>query len=125
MKISSIILAALLIGCTVQPKPEPTPGKGTIRFWAVVSAIRPLEGNGLIFVHFDPHFTLSLRIVSASQPSVQFEAGHVVEFAIHSPTKLFAEDSQHVIGKQFEFLFSYPTSNRGIGKLEVVTRNKH
>jgi len=69
--------------------------KDEIQLRAKVKAIVPLEDfSGKAFpVDIDPHFALTVRIVSAMPAVADFTPGSVVTFAIHSPTIVFAGDA--------------------------------
>ena len=66
--------------------------KDEIQLRAKLKAIVPLEDfSGKAFpVDIDPHFALTVLIVSAMPAVADFTPGSVVTFAIHSPTTVFA-----------------------------------
>lgn len=73
----------------------PRSTKDEIQLRAKVNAVVPLEDfSGRAFpVDIDPHFALTVRIVSAVPAVTDLNPGAVVTFAIHSPTIVFAGDS--------------------------------
>ena len=86
-----------------------------IRLRARVKAVVPLEDfSGKVFpVDVDPHFALTVRIVSAAPAVADFNPGAVVTFAIHSPTIVFAGDATK--GKTYNFSLCRET---GDGKVK-------
>lgn len=76
-----------------------------IRFAGRVEWIEPLGRRELAVtpVHPDPMFALAVRVDSVDQQKTPIQAGRATVFAIHSPTKLFAEDPKMVIGRSFAF----------------------
>jgi hypothetical protein len=73
--------------------------KDEIQLRARVKAIVPLQDfSGKVFpVDIDPHFALTVSVLSVAPAIADFNPPAVVTFAIHSPTIAFAGDAK--IGK--------------------------
>ena len=74
-----------------------------IRLRAKVKAVVPLQdfSGRVIPVDIDPHFALTVTVVSATPAIAQFTPRTVVTFAIHSPSIVFAGDASN--GKTYNF----------------------
>jgi hypothetical protein len=93
-------LAASLLACT----PGQTQStRDEIHLRATVQNVVPLtDYSGKITqVDFDPRFALTVRIESVDPGVGSFTVGAVIAFAIHSPARLFGEDTTK--GKTYDF----------------------
>jgi len=73
----------------------------------------------VIPVHFDPQYAVFIQLESVSSSSAALQLGHQVVFAIHSPTRLFIEETTNVIGHRYDFsIVKDPESH--FSALEVV-----
>ncbi len=63
----------------------------------------------IILTHFDPHFVIKLRILSACPEATELTVASVQAFGIHSPTRLFAPNKPE--GKMFDFTMTREVRN--------------
>ena len=98
-----VIFALSLVAClAVQTQSI----RDEVHLRATVQAVVPLTSfSGTVTpVGVDPRFALTVRIVSIDPSIVNFSAGTVVTFAIHSPSVLFGTES--VKGKTYDFVLN-------------------
>ncbi|MHC4248960.1 MAG: hypothetical protein ACYS9X_07520 [Planctomycetota bacterium] len=86
----------------------------TIAFTGVVRSITYIEQvaerDVVVPVHVDPRFALTVSVDSVDlykAPQHPIRAGSRVTLAIHSPTKLFADRAENVVGKTYDFTVAW------------------
>jgi|ERR1035441_317242 hypothetical protein len=77
--------------------------KDEIQLRASVKAIVPLQDfSGKVFpVDTDPHFAVTVSVISVVPAIADFNPHAIVTFGIHSPTIVFAGDAKY--GKTYNF----------------------
>jgi hypothetical protein len=107
--ISSVLMLALL-GCASN-RGESVDDM-TARFDATVLDVQPMgsfEGEVKVAA-LDPRFVVSLKVLGDVE-ALGLTEGTTAHFAIHSPTKLFAETE--VVGRSFSFELRRRTTDQG------------
>ena len=97
----SLLISLLLLSILTSPSVETEAPHLALR--ATVLHVTPLPGYSgkIIPIDVAPQFALVLKIESATPVSTNFTIGSNVVFAIHSPTRLFAD--QPVTNRSYDF----------------------